>query len=286
VRPAVRLRPCNTGGTETLRAVSRGREPVRALPPIIECVKLALGLVAALATAACSSPTPTPAPSESTAAADPSTVATVTGRIIVEGSVPPAGMIRLDADPKCAAMAEAGQRADESVVTGEGHSLRNVFVYVKDGLPPRLYPVPLAPVMLDQQQCRYVPRVLGIQVGQQLTIRNSDALLHNVRSESAINQPFDIGTPVQGMEVPRTFATREVMVPFKCNVHAWMQAYLGVLEHPFFAVTDDAGRFEIGQLPPGSYTLEFWHERFGTTTQQVTVAAQEIRDLSFSYKAS
>ena len=249
-------------------------------------VKLAFVLVAAAALAACSNPTPTPAPAEATGAPDPATVGTVSGRITVEGTVPAAAMIRLDADPKCAAMTEGGQRADESVVMGDGQTLQNVFVYVKDGLPPRMYPVPTAPVVLDQQQCRYVPRVFGIQVGQQLTIRNSDALLHNVRSEGVINEPFDVGTPIQGMEVQRTFATREVMVPFKCNVHAWMHAYAGVLEHPFFAVSDEGGRFSIGQLPPGTYTLEFWHERFGTATQQVTVAAHETRELTFSYKAS
>jgi hypothetical protein len=247
-------------------------------------VKLACAVVATIALAACS--TPAPAPAEVTTAPDPATVGTVSGRISVEGTVDPPAMIRLDADPKCAAMAEGGQRSDEAVVIGEGNTLQNVFVYVKEGLPPRLYPVPARPVILDQQECRYVPRVLGIQVGQQLVIKNSDALLHNVRSEGAINETFDVGTPIQGMEVQRTFATREVMVPFKCNVHAWMHAYVGVLEHPFFAVSDEGGRFSIGQLPPGTYTLEFWHERFGTATRQITVAARETRDLTFTYKAS
>ena len=118
-------------------------------------------------------------------------------------------------------------------------------------------------MVLDQQKCRYVPRVLGVQVGQALTIRNSDSLLHNVRAEAQINQPFDVGTPIQGMEIKRTFSTREVMVPFKCNVHAWMNAYVGVLEHPFFAVSDDSGRFSIPHLPPGTYTIEVWHETAG-----------------------
>jgi plastocyanin len=249
----------------------------------LNVVKFALALLVALAGVACSDPAP--ARVDVTAAPDPNTVGTISGLVTVDGTVSPAAMVRLDADPKCAAMAEGGQRADESVVIGEGNTLRNVFVYVKDGLPPRLYPVPPSPVVLDQQQCRYVPRVLGIQVGQQLVIKNSDALLHNVRSEGAINETFDVGTPIQGMEVTRTFATREVMVPFKCNVHAWMHAYLGVLEHPFFAVSDEAGRFAIDRLPPGTYTIEFWHERFGTATRQVTVAAQQTQNLTFSYKA-
>ena len=249
-------------------------------------MRLAPVLLAILALAACSNPHSTPAPAKPAVTADPATVGTIAGRIAVDGTVPPAEMIRLDADPKCAALAGGGQRRAEWVVTGEGNSLQDVFVYVKEGLPPRLYPIPATPVVLDQQQCRYVPRVLGIQVGQQLTIRNSDALLHNVRSEGAINEPFDVGTPIQGMEVQRTFATREVMVPFKCNVHPWMNAHVGVLEHPFFAVTDQTGRFSIAQLPPGTYTIEIWHERFGAESRQVSVAAHETTELTFSYKAS
>lgn len=249
-------------------------------------MKFALIVLAVVTLSACGNGTSAPAPSAAADAPDPATVGTVAGRVVFEGTIPPAEMMRLDGDPKCAAMVPGGRRATETVVAGEGNGLQNVFVYVKDGLPPRLYPVPPTPVVLDQQQCRYVPRVFGIQVGQQLTIRNSDALLHNVRSESAINEPFDVGTPIQGMEVQRTFATREVMVPFKCNVHAWMHAYAGVLEHPFFAVSDESGRFTIEHLPPGTYTLEMWHETFGTQTGQVTVAAQATADMTFSYKAS
>lgn len=200
--------------------------------------------------------------------------------------MPPSHVIRLDGDPKCVALANGEERRTEDVVAGTGNTLQNVFVYVKEGLPPRLHQIPSEPVVLDQQACRYVPRVVGVQVGQQLTIRNSDPLLHNVRAESAINEPFDIGTPVQGVEVKRTFVTREVMVPFKCNVHAWMQAYVGVLEHPYFAVSDGSGRFSLPPLPAGTYTIETWHERFGTQTRQVTVAASDTTDLTFTYKAS
>jgi plastocyanin len=236
--------------------------------------------------AACSGSSSTAAPPPAAPAApDPSTVATVTGKVVIDGPVPTAS-IRIDGDPKCVALAGDSRRPAEYLVTGEGNTLQNVFVYVKEGLPGRLYPVPAAPVVLDQQQCRYVPRVLGVQVGQQLTIRNSDPLLHNVRAEGAVNEPFDVGTPIQGLEVKRTFATREVMVPVKCNVHGWMNAYIGVLEHPFFAVSDQTGRFSIAQLPPGTYTLEAWHERLGTQTQQITVTAKQTVDLVFTYKAS
>jgi plastocyanin len=237
-----------------------------------------------LVLAACSTPSSTSSPAAS--APDPASLGRVSGTIAVEGGVPPSHVIRLDGDPKCVALANGEERRTEDVVAGTGNTLQNVFVYVKEGLPPRLHQIPSEPVVLDQQACRYVPRVVGVQVGQQLTIRNSDPLLHNVRAESAINEPFDIGTPVQGVEVKRTFVTREVMVPFKCNVHAWMQAYVGVLEHPYFAVSDSSGRFSLPPLPAGTYTIETWHERFGAQTRQVTVAASDTRDLTLTYKAS
>jgi plastocyanin len=248
--------------------------------------RLAIVLAAAFHFA-CSGSAPDPSASLPAAPpVDPATVAALTGTITLDGTPPPSEVIRLDGDPKCVALAGGEERRTSYFVMGDGGTLQNVFVYVKEGLPPGMYPVPPTPVVLDQQKCRYVPRVIGVQVGQQLTIRNSDALLHNVRAEGQVNEPFDVGTPIQGMEVKRTFATREVMVPVKCNVHAWMQAYVGVLEHPFFAVTDASGRFSIPQLPPGTYTIEIWHERLGTQTQQVTVAAKETKDLSFAYKVS
>lgn len=195
-------------------------------------------------------------------------------------------MIRLDSDPNCVKLAQGEERRTEYFVMGPDNALQNVFVYVKEGLAPSLYPVPREPVVIDQQKCRYVPRVLGVQVGQELAIRNSDPLMHNVQASGAINEPFNLGQPFSGIESKRTFTTREVMVPFKCNVHNWMRAYIGVLEHPFFAVSDGSGRFSIAKLPPGTYTIEAWHERLGTSTQQVTVGAQETRDIAFTFKVS
>jgi hypothetical protein len=242
-------------------------------------------LILFLCTAACSGSS-TPAPPAATApAVDPSTAGTLTGRVGLDGTPPPAEVIRMDGDPKCLALTAGEERRSESFVVGPDGGLANAFVYVKEGLPPGFYPVPTTPVLLDQRQCRYVPRVVGVQVGQPLRIRNSDALLHNVRAEGVVNQPFDVGTPLQGIEITRTFATREVMVPFKCNVHAWMEAWVGVLEHPYFAVTDANGRFSIPNLPPGSYTIEIWHEALGTQTQHVTIAPKGSSDLAVTYKA-
>jgi hypothetical protein len=237
----------------------------------------------AVLTAACSgSPPDSPAPTR--AAVDSATAGSLNGRVVLDGTPAPAPVIRLDGDPKCLSLAAGEERRSESLVVGAGNGIVNAFIYIRDGLPPGFYPIPTTAAVLDQQKCRYVPRVIGVQVGQALRIRNSDPLLHNVRAESIVNQPFDIGTPVQGVEVTRTFATREVMIPLNCNVHAWMQAWVGVLEHPYFAVTDTDGRFSIPNLPPGKYTVEIWHESLGTQAQQATVTANAASDLVVSYK--
>jgi hypothetical protein len=249
-------------------------------------MRSAIILALCLGLAACSGSTPAEQqPPPDLNPVDPATVATLNGQAFVDGTIPPAEMIRMDGDPKCAALVNNESRT-EFIVSSDGKTLANVFVYVKEGLAPRFYPVPTEPVVFDQQQCRYVPRVLGLQVGQPLEIRNSDPLLHNVRGEAAINQTFDLGQPIQGMKTTRTFTTREVMIPIKCQVHAWMRGYIGVLEHPYFAVTDENGRFTIPNLPAGTYTLEAWHEQLGTQTQQVTLAAKDAKTADFTFKVS
>lgn len=241
---------------------------------------LLLATVTVLAAACGNTPDPAPAPASGP---DPATAATVSGRVRYDGPAPAAEVIRLDADKDCVALTGGDEQAAEFVVLGEGDALANVFVYVKSGLEKHTFPVPSAPVVLDQQKCRYVPRVVGVRVGQPLEILNGDPLLHNVRSESEINQPFNQGQPVQGMKFSHTFTTREVMVPMKCDVHAWMNAYVGVLEHPYFAVTGAAGTFRLPNLPPGTYTIEAWHERLGVQSSQVTVGPKESKDVVFTF---
>lgn len=201
------------------------------------------------------------------------------------GTPPPPGTIRLDGDKTCVELNQGAERQVTEVLTGEGNTLQNVFVYVKDGLNGRMYAPPTDPVVIDQQRCEYVPHVLGVQVGQPLAIRNSDPLLHNIRADAQINQPFNLGEPVP-MTITRVFATREIMVPVKCDVHAWMRAYIGVLDHPFFAVTGSTGTFALKDLPAGTFTVEAWHEKLGTTTAQVNVGQGESQDITFTFPAS
>lgn len=206
----------------------------------------------------------------------------ISGRVTFEGAVPQAAELKIT-DPKCG---DTGQpRRDASVVVENG-ALANVFVYVKDGLGNYAFDVPTEPVKLDQDGCIYTPRVLGVRVGQPLSVSNSDPAPHNVHAAAKVNQQVNTSQPFKGMVYTHSFSTREVMVPFKCDIHPWMMAYVGVVEHPYFAVTARDGTFSLRDLPPGTYTVEAWHEKLGTRTASVTVGEHESKELSFTFKAS
>jgi plastocyanin len=212
---------------------------------------------------------------------DPATAGSVRGAIRFEGTPPAPEEIRMDSDPNCE---KFGTATTETVTVGPDGALQNVFVYVKDGLGNRTFPVPTTPVVIDQKGCRYVPHVLGVQVGQTFEITSSDNTLHNVHAIPANNREFNKSHPLAGISHTHTFSTAEVMVPFKCDVHRWMNAYVGVLDHPFFAVTGSDGAFELNGLPPGTYTIEAWHEKLGTQTQSVTIGDRQTSDVAFTFK--
>jgi plastocyanin len=214
---------------------------------------------------------------------DPATAGRVTGRVAFEGQAPAAQPIKMSSDPNCAPH-QANART-ETIVVNAG-ALQNVFVYVKDGLGTLRFPVPSSPVVLDQQGCRYAPHVFGIQVGQTLEILNSDPTLHNVHAMAASNREFNMGQPQQGIRHTHTFTRPEVLLPFKCDVHGWMRAYAGVVDHPFHAVSAADGSFELSGLPPGTYTIEAVHETLGRRTQTVTVAERESTTIAFTFAAA
>jgi len=172
------------------------------------------------------------------------------------------------------------------VVAGPANALANVFVYVSAGVPAtQKFTAPTAAVVLDQDGCRYHPHVFGVMVGQPLEIRNSDPLLHNIKALAKKNRGFNVSQPNAGMTKTVSFPTPEVMVNLECNVHGWMRAYLGVRPDPFYAVTGPDGSFSIKGLPPGTYTIEAWHEKFGTQTATVTIAGTESKTANFTFAA-
>jgi plastocyanin len=253
-----------------------------------------LGLAFALSVVACGGgEAPKPADTAAPAAApagggskvDPATAGDVKGVVALDGTAPKNEAIKMNADPVCVKENATPQFQETYTVGADGKSLANVFVYVKDGLGNYTYDPPTGTAQIDQKNCRYHPHVFGMRVGQSLEIVNSDPTLHNIHALPKGNQEFNTGQPIQGMKTNHTFTAKEVMVPFKCDVHGWMNAYVGVLDHPYFATTDENGKFELKGLPPGTYTIEAWHEKLGTTTQSVTVAAKDSKEVNFTFKA-
>ncbi len=210
----------------------------------------------------------------------------VKGAVALSGTAPAQPKIKMDADAYCKTQhADVPATAEKVVVNADG-TLRNVFVYVKEGLDGKTFPTPTEPVTIDQHGCTYHPHVFGIMVGQPLKILNSDATLHNIHVLAKNSPQFNLGMPTKGMEITKKFAAEEVMVRIKCDVHPWMESWAGVLKHPFYSVTGEAGTFEIKDLPEGTYTIEAWHEQYGTQTQTVTVKAGEAAQVSFTFQAS
>jgi plastocyanin len=208
--------------------------------------------------------------------------ATLTGVVRFEGAAPKRPALQMAADPFCQSQHTAPE-LDEAVVLGPAGELANVIVFVRQVAGN--FPPPSTPALLDQKGCKYIPHVTAVQVGQQIEIRNSDATLHNVHAMPEINRQFNEGQPVQGMKSTRKFDKAEAK-PFviKCDVHGWMKSYMAVLPHPYHSVSQPNGTFSIANLPPGSYKLVAWHEKFGEQEQDVTVGAKEQKQVSFTFK--
>jgi plastocyanin len=215
----------------------------------------------------------------------------ITGAISFTGEAPAPKTISMDADAACAQTNPNPQTEDVIVKDGK---LANVFVYIKDGkttegqksITSFAFEVPATEVALDQKGCRYIPHVLGIMAGQKLRVTNSDPTAHNVHPSPKSNKEWNQSQPAGAQPIIQSFSRPEVVVPVKCNQHPWMKANIGVLRHPLYAVSGENGTFEIKGVPPGTYTVATWHEKYGEKTQSVTVGAKETKTQDFSFAAT
>ncbi len=183
----------------------------------------------------------------------------------------------------CVKAAAGRTLLQETVVAGADGSLANVLVQLIGEFPD--VPVPREPVTIDQSACVYNPRVVAIQLGQPLRVKNSDPGLHNVHGESTGTDRFNVGQPMADMV--NTFQLRnEGLLRLRCDVHLWMVAYVGVVKHPYFAVTNAAGTFTIGGVPPGTHTIQAWHERYGRLMSSVSVDPGGTANVEFTYSGS
>jgi hypothetical protein len=192
------------------------------------------------------------------------TAGDLTGKVKLKGTPKPEIPIQLDAT--CGKL-QPKPVTTRHFVVGSDNGLANVFVYIKQGAPKGEAPQGAAPI-LDQVGCMYEPYVMGVVTGQKFVVRNSDPLLHNVHATPKVNKEFNFAQVTKGQVNEKSFDQPEILVRMKCDVHPWMFAYIGVVDHPYFAVTDKDGNFTIKNVPPGKYTVEAYHLKAGAKTQE------------------
>jgi len=212
----------------------------------------------------------------------------IVGTITYEGKIPKLKKFDMTIEPICVQKHETDPARftgrSEALVLGEGNTLGNIFVQVISGLPEKEYFPPEEPVVLDQNGCTYSPHVLALMVGQPLKFLNSDSVLHNLHTLPEENDEFNVTMPKFLKETLRTFEYAEGMFPIKCDVHPWMGGFVAVLAHPFFDVTEKDGQYQLNDLPPGTYTLEAWHEKLGTRSAEVTITGDETKNIDILFK--
>ena len=248
---------------------------------IFGALALTLGCSAKPKPESASSPVAQPAPTYFKV--DPSTAATLTGTIHFTGKRAQPKKIDMSEDPACVE-AHQGKAYDESLVVGPHGGLGNAFVYIKTGLEGKTFEVPKTSVTIDQKGCWFRPRILGIQTNQALEVINSDPVTHNIHPMAEINREWNHSQGPGDAPLNRHFIKSEIMIKVKCNIHSWMHAYIGVVDHPYFAVSKDDGTFEIKNLPPGTYTVAVWQENLGTQEQQITVSPHTNAVTNFTFK--
>lgn len=225
-----------------------------------------------------------PAPAQPAAPLDPATLGDVSGTVHFAGKAPERIRIDMSQDPVCSMM--GGDNFAEQYVVHDG-KLANVYIYIKSG-PPAAMSAPaksVAPVVLDQIGCKYVPHVIAVMQGGSVEFRNSDGTMHNIHTIPAAgtNKEIDISEGPRGAPQVKTLSDPEIMMPVRCNNHPWMNAFINVSATPFFAVTDGNGHFEIKGLPAGTYTIAAVHEKLGEQDTTVTVKPHATEAVNFTY---
>lgn len=207
----------------------------------------------------------------------------ITGKITLKGTPPPEKELPLDA--QCGKIHPT--KKTRLYVVGANGELADTFIYVKDGLTGKTFPVPEKPVLIDQVGCEYTPYVSGVMVNQKILVRNSDPVLHNVHPIPVVagNKEENKAQMPKGPDLAFTFPKEEQFLRFKCDVHPWMFSYVSVMNHPFFSVSGKDGTFKIENLPAGKYTIEANHRKAGKQTMEVEVPATGAKEANFTLEA-
>jgi len=251
-------------------------------------VLIAATMAFALASCGKSPETSQPASTAATPSGQPvdaATAGTITGTIKLDGTPPAAHKINMTAEAYCVTQ-HPTPVSDEEVVTGPGGVLQNAVVYISDDMSKWAFTVPTDPAKIDQKGCLYHPHIVTMIAGQNLEVTNSDNTTHNIHPIPSVNREWNESQPPGSAPLMKVFARPEDAIPVKCNVHPWMKSYIFAMKNPYFAVTGPDGKYTIGNVPPGTYTVTVWQEKFGTKTQSVTVGPKETKTVDVSISAA
>jgi hypothetical protein len=217
-------------------------------------------------------------PPSPTRIVDTATAGSIHGVVSFEGMPPPSSKIPVARFSEC-----GNASAFDADILIQNGKVKNAFVAITKGLESYRFEKLSEEVVLDQRHCLYEPRIVGLQVGQTLVVKNSDPALHNIHAQPLQSRGFNVGMAQQSSDIRKTFEVSEMMIPLRCDVHPWMRAYAGVLPHPYFAVTDVDGNFNLKNVPPGNYTVTVWHEKLGEKEFPVSIGTREQKTLNVSF---
>lgn len=212
------------------------------------------------------------------------TAGSIHGTILFYGVRPKRKPIDMTSDAGCIKANDGKPVFDEPVVTGKNGGLTDSFVYIQAGLEDKKFAPRADPVALNQHGCMFEPRVIGIRAGQYMNVKNSDPVSHNIHPKPTNNYDWNEQQSPGAVDLQHRFPRADIMIPVKCNVHSWMRAYIGVVDHPYFAVTGPDGSFELKNVPPGNYTVAVWHEELGEQKSTVRLAASGTAAVNFVYR--
>jgi plastocyanin len=200
--------------------------------------------------------------------------ATISGVVKLKGASPTAKKLDVTKDKEVCAKTP---KSDPSLIVSGGNVRYAVvsLVDIKKGKQ-----LEVGKLVLDQKGCEYHPHVLAFPAGSTVEVLNPDGILHNIHSYGNRNTPFNMAQPKFRKTLTVKIDKPEI-INVKCDVHGWMTGWLFAAENPYFSVTDDHGSFNLTDVPPGTYTLEVWHETLGKQSKKVTVKPKEDVKVTF-----